>query len=393
MDHKDLLDQLDGHLASADLAWLVGAGISVGGNVPLMYPLTERVLAILEGTASPSLTLVRSLQDDLSPDCHVEHILSHLGDYAALAERSKTNTVQIGGATLAPSALEAAHGEIVNAIAETLRWGYVPASKDGSTPERIGSRGDSITDVAHHCAFVDACFGTSRAGLHERRGPMRFFTTNYDTLIEDALALCRVPCWDGFDGGAIAFRSFRLGDGEPPQSLPAQVIKLHGSIDWHLGEKDGMIWRVRDGDGYPAAGQRVLIYPQATKYLAAQRDPFAAQFDLLRRTLASPADNVLAVCGYSFGDDHINQEIELALSRSDSKTTLLAFCREGATGLPDCIVRWRNGPWGARVYVATQKGLYVGKDPPAFHEASTERSWWSLAGVTDVLCNGAGSIV
>ena len=102
----------------------------------------------------------------------------------------------------------------------------------------------------------------------------------------------------------------------------AHVIKLHGSIDWHLGEDD-RVWRVRDGDLYPKKISRVLIYPQSTKYLATQRDPFAAQFDLLRRSLGTQEENVLAICGYSFGDEHINQEIELALQRPENKTTSL----------------------------------------------------------------------
>lgn len=393
MDNQDLVDQLDSHLSSPNLAWLVGAGIGACANVPLMNPLTERVRSILKASSSANLPLVGRLQADLPAGCHVEHLLSHLGDYAALADRSKAKSVPIAGTEVMRTALDEAHREIVNAIAETVRWGYAPASEDGSDPERIGSRGSSITDIRQHREFVDVCFRTARAGLHDRRGPVRLFTTNYDTLLEDALALSCVSYWDGFTGGAVAFRSFRLGDAEPPRDFPAQVIKLHGSIDWHLNEADGKIWRVREGDMYPAACQRVMIYPQATKYVAAQRDPFAAQFDLLRGTLASPADNVLAVCGYSFGDDHINQEMELALSRGDSKTTLLVFCCEGTSSLPECVDRWRNGPWGARVYVATEKGLYVGKATPAFHDPSIERRWWSFAGVTEVLRNGAGSIL
>lgn len=85
---------------------------------------------------------------------------------------------------------------------------------------------------------------------------------------------------------------------------------------------------MRDGDLYPEKSSRVLIYPQSTKYLATQRDPFAAQFDLFRRTLGSNKENVLAICGYSFGDEHINQEIELALRCPENKTTILAFSQK-----------------------------------------------------------------
>lgn len=389
LSDKDLLEQIDGHLASPSLSWLLGAGVSFSAKIPLMYPLTARVLKMLKDGSSASFDLVESIKGELPDKCHVEHLLSHLGDYSALAERSKDGQVMIGGKAVSRADLDAAHRELVMAIAETVRWGFV------ESPEEIGTSGASIVEIDEHRAFIDVCFRTARAGLHERRGPLRFFTTNYDTLLEDALALGCVPYWDGFEGGAVAFRSHRLGAAEPPLGVPAHVVKLHGSIDWHLGEQDGRVWRVRVGDRYPLNGPRVLIHPQSTKYLAAQRDPFAAQFDLFRRVLAGNNDNVLAVCGYSFGDDHINEEIELAMSRQSSKTTLLAFAREDDVGgkpqMPAALDRWRKEQWGKRIYVATQRGLYVGPDGPHFADASKTLDWWTFKGVTQVLRDGAGS--
>jgi hypothetical protein len=386
LSDKDLLEQIDGHLASPCLSWLLGAGVSFSAKIPLMYPLTERVLKILTDRSSASLALVESIKVELPDICHVEHLLSQLGDYSALAARSKAGVAMIDGKAVSRAELDHAHRELVNAIAETVRWGF------RHSPEEIGTPGKSIVEIDEHREFIDVCFRTARAGLHERRGPLRFFTTNYDTLLEDALALACVPYWDGFEGGAVAFRSHRLGSTEPPPGVPAHVVKLHGSIDWHLGEHDGRVWRVRVGDRYPPEGPQVLIHPQSTKYLAAQRDPFAAQFDLFRRVLAGSNDNVLAVCGYSFGDDHINEEIELAMSRQSSKTTLLAFAFEqGTDGMPASLNKWRSEPWGKRVYVATQRGLYVGPNGPHFEGTIEDLSWWTFKGVSKVLRDGAGS--
>jgi len=331
----------------------------------------------------------------LPDSCHIEHILSHLGDFSALAERSKDRTVTVRDTELSLRELQAAHGEIVEAIAETVRWGFVPASD--AAEEEAGKQGASIVDITEHKRFIDVCFRTARAGLHERRGPLRYFTTNYDTLLEDALALACVPFWDGFEGGAVGFRAYRLGAEEPPISVPAHVVKLHGSIDWHMEDEGHRVWRVRHGDQYPRNGPRVLIHPQSTKYLAAQRDPFAAQFDLFRRALASRNDNVLAVCGYSFGDDHINEEIELAMARQSSKTTLVAFAQEQKSEsewrLPSELESWRQSSWGKRVHVVSQHGLYVGRDGPHFHDPNKTLEWWTFDGVTRVLRDGAGSFV
>lgn len=381
---NDLLEQLDRHLMAPCQAWLFGAGISKGAGIPLMGPLTDRIRTKVKGTAHEAV--LDSLFAELPEESHIEHLLSHLGDYAALADRAKLEEVSIGGAKVNAAALVAAHTDVVRWIAEIVRWGYRAA--EGDKPEQEGKSSASIVNIDEHKAFIKALFSTTQAGLHDRRGPVRLFSTNYDTLLEDALSLCAVSCWDGFSGGAVAFRNFHFGESEPSQAYRAHVIKLHGSSDWHLGE-DGRVWRVRDGDQYPDTAARVLIHPQSTKYLATQRDPFAAQFDLLRRTLSTRADNVLAVCGYSFGDDHINQELEFALAAPDNKTTVVVFMCE-AFGWPACITKWRSSSWGKRLYIVTEKGIYVGPEGP-FHgvEQGKVRDWWTFAGVSKLLKDGA----
>ena len=388
LKNNEWLEQLDRHLASPCLTWLLGAGVSFGAKIPLMYPLTDRVKALAQGTDHAAL--LDALFNEIPEGAHIEHILSHLGDYSALAARSRSKTVSIGGTTFSLEQMNEAHRSILGWIAETIRWGFVPAR--GATVEQVGSSTQPLVEIGDHKDFVDALFKTSQAGLHDRRRPVRLFTTNYDTLIEDALALANVPYWDGFSGGAIAFRTHRFGDEEPKSAIRACIIKLHGSSDWHLGD-DGKVWRVREFDTYPNRHGLILIHPQATKYAATQRDPFAAQFDLFRKALDNRDDNVLAICGYSFGDEHINDEIELCMGRIDSRTTLLAFVRE-VGGIPECLVKWQGEPWADRLYVITQNGLYVGRRA-AIHAppAGSERDWWTFTGVTKMLRDGSESFL
>lgn len=382
---EDILAQLDNLLAATNQSWLFGAGISLDAGIPLMWPLTERVFKRARDEGAPSdIKILEFLKNQLSDDSHIEHILSQLGDHRAIADRSKNKTITFDGITLSVEDLDCLHQKILTWIAETIRWGYKPA-KPGGAPEEIGTLANRIVNIDHHAEFVSALFNRSQAGIAERRRAVRLFTTNYDTLLEDALALGGFSYWDGFSGGAVAYRSHRYGDDEPNLRDRAHVIKLHGSIDWHLGE-DGRVWRVRDGDLYPKKTSRVLIYPQSTKYLATQRDPFAAQFDLFRRALGALEENVLATCGYSFGDEHINQEIELALQRPENKTTLLAF----AQNLNPTLQKWRTCSWGKRVYVITEDGLFVGSDGPHSPPVNpAKRDWWKFAGVTKMLNSGA----
>ncbi|WP_448127802.1 SIR2 family protein [Salinicola sp. NYA28a] len=148
------------------------------------------------------------------------------------------------------------------------------------------------------------------------------------------------------------------------------------------------VWRVRSNDRHPKTDRRVLIYPQATKYIATQQDPFSSQFDLFRKSLNSTESNVLVVCGYSFGDDHINNEIEFALSKEENKTVLLAFleCRHE---IPECLEKWRNSSFGQRIMIASLHGLYIADQEPAKRIAEDDY-WWTFRGVTSVLKNGCG---
>lgn len=381
---KDRLAQFDKLLEEGNQSWLFGAGISLEAGIPLMGALTERVfqLAEMEGEASDKQAL-DAIKEALAKDSHIEHFLSHISDVRAIAERSKDKSIKIGPVTLSLEELDAFHQRILTWIGQTVRWGFILGS-DGED-DKVGTRDAPVVKIQDHESFVNALFFRGHAGMVERRHAVRIFTTNYDTLLEDALALKCLSYWDGFTGGAVAYRSHRYGEEEPKQGHRAHLIKLHGSIDWHMG-KEGKVWRVRDDDQYPEKASRVLIYPQSTKYLATQRDPFAAQFDIFRRALGASGENVLITCGYSFGDEHINQEIELSMDRPGNKTTLIVFSKT----LNDTLNRWRDSVWGKRIYILTEGGLFVGKDGPyATPEAGETRDWWTFQGTTAILINGA----
>ncbi len=385
--NNDSLKQLDELLAASNQSWLFGAGVSVNARIPLMGDLTSRVFAKADSDDKEALDVLNAVKEELPNESHIEHILSQLCDYATIAERSKEKKVMVGTQVLELDKLRELHEKILRWIAETIRWGYSPA--DGDTPERIGNQKNPIVKVDEHKEFVLSLFNRSQAGIAERKTAVRFFTINYDTLIEDALALSCLSCWDGFSGGAVAYRSYFYGEQEPKTGFRAHLIKLHGSIDWYLGE-DERVLRVRNGDLYPSTSSRVLIYPQATKYLATQRDPFAAQFDLFRRTLGSGKENVLAICGYSFGDEHINKEIELALQHPDNKTTILVFTPH----LNPLLERWRKLSWAKSLYLITSEGLYIGSEGPFFPPVNGGKwDWWKFEGITRILNSGAEACV
>ena len=193
---KDTLAQLDNLLGASNQSWLFGAGISLDAGIPLMWPLTERVFTKAKDTGEPDdIKVLEFVKGQLTDDSHIEHILSHLGDHRTIADRSKNKNVAFGAVTLSINDLDALHQRILAWIAETIRWGYKPA-KAGGLAEEIGTREKPIVAIEHHASFVSALFNRNQAGIAERRRAVRLFTTNYDTLLEDALALGGFSYWD-----------------------------------------------------------------------------------------------------------------------------------------------------------------------------------------------------
>lgn len=387
----DAARQLDRHLRAPRQVWLTGAGISFGAGLPLMYPLTDRVFHLLaaEHADEDAHKLVTAVRDDLPKELHIEHVLSHFGDLIALAERARDACAAVGTERVPKIRLQAAHHTILRHIRDILRWGYQPAIN--GNPERAGVQGKPIVSIEDHRRFIRTLYRVNRAGLDERRDAIHFVTTNYDTLIEDALSLERIAYTDGFSGGAIASWDESLfAAAAVDQRYKAIVTKLHGSIDWYRsGEESGRVFRVRHDDIYPCRSNdngNVVIYPQSTKYMASREDPFGYLFQRFRGLLAHERQQVLFICGYSFGDDHIDSIIGQHILHPDSKTTLVAF----SSTYGGKLAEWGSSSAGERVFVLAKDGLYRGKCGPYFSPTApvTARDWWTFAGATALLENG-----
>ncbi len=394
-DDTEVAKQFDEHLRSSRQVWLLGAGVSVNAGIPLMYPLTDRVIKLIkEGEGEQkelTVKLLEFIQGELDDKCHIEHVLSHLGDMIALAERAKDTSFQVGSERIHKTDLQSVHHLILRYIRDVLRWGYKPAY--GEEAEVVGKAGSSVVTVDDHRRFVKALYRISRAGLDTFREPVQFVTTNYDTLMEDALSLEQINFTDGFTGGGIAFWNedvFRMA--EQLSATKAVVTKLHGSIDWYRADSEaGQIFRVRYDELYPDRSNEsgnVVIYPQSTKYMASRLDPFGFMFQNFRNLLAMDRKQVLFICGYSFGDDHINIDMEQLILNPKSGTTVVVFSREGEAGLHPVLKRWRTSGAADRIFIATEKGLYRGSTGPFFAAKEGSRDWWSFDGVCQLIEGG-----
>lgn len=304
------LNDLDDLLIQSGKAFLLGAGCSKCAGLPLTAELTAKTLAStrLDVTTKTILTAIEGLFAGAKA-ANIEDYLSELVDLVAIADRrgargATKNTAPLNGVDYSASQLKDAVDQIKEAIAEVI---------------------DIAVNLEVHWNFVQAVHLPTRPGRTVATRPVDYLVLNYDTLIESALALQKLRYADGMSGGNSAWWDTTTFEAD---GLAARVLKLHGSIDWSEISGDPLPRRIAKSLMLPTGNDRkVLIWPASTKYRETQRDPYAQLSNLARLVLRpqSGSQTVLTVCGYSFGDSHINIEIESALRESGGELTVVVF--------------------------------------------------------------------
>lgn len=360
------LNDLDDMLTQSGKAFLIGAGCSKCAGLPLTAELTTKTLesAMLDATTKTILTAIETLFLG-AKTANIEDYLSELVDLVAIAERrglrgATSNTVALNGNDYTAKQLKDAVEQIKRAIAEVI---------------------DISITMEVHWKFIQAVHRPSRPGRIDPARPVDYLVLNYDTLIESSLALEKLRYADGMNGGISAWwdaATFEV-DG-----LAARVLKLHGSIDWSEISDDPLPRRIAKSLTLPDGNDRkVLIWPASTKYRETQRDPYAQLAGLARRILhpQSGSQTVLMVCGYSFGDSHINIEIERALRESGGELTMVVFTfDEEPTGDLKRLHEDKDVTDQVRIYA--RKGFFHGSTAA---KSAAELPWWKFENITRLL--------
>jgi hypothetical protein len=170
-------------------------------------------------------------------------------------------------------------------------------------------------------------------GSVRRSNPVEVFTPNYDLLMEQAFEERKVPYFDGFVGGDNTFFDLASMEQEILPSRWARLWKLHGSINW---------WRTSSGEVQRRGrgknpDDRQMIYPSHLKYDESRRMPYLAMLDRLRAFL-NHGQAVLVTCGYSYGDQHLNEVILQGLNGNPTAVCFgLLYGERG--GSPEAVKR------------------------------------------------------
>ncbi len=363
---KTALEELRQLLSQRRRAFLFGAGCSKCAGLPLMFELTEKIREKLRSAPESSGILEKIIaQFAGSPRQNIEDYMSELVDLIAICERrsnrqASQDSVSIDGNKYECATLLGEYALIKKLIGECI-----------STAN---------TNIDHHRLFVRTIHNVLRSGKAGPHSAVDYFSLNYDTLVEDALALERVTYADGFEGGATGWWNLSTLE---DKSVDARVLKLHGGIDWRLLKEDPLPRRIRKDLLVPDEADPVLIWPAATKYRETQRDPYAQLIAVLRQALRPSGDLgvVLAIIGYSFGDAHINAEVESALKDSHERLTCVVFTEEEyPTGE---LGRWTQDPaMKQQIRVYARKGCFHGDNT---HKSESDLPWWKFEVLTRLL--------
>lgn len=361
---KEAVESVEKLVASSNKAFLIGAGCSKCAGLPLTTELKDLVLKHAgEGTREILGGVIEAFKGAKSST--IEEYMSELVDLIAIAKRrvdcgAQEQRIALGQKQYSLEELSIALREMRTSIVSSVR---------------------AKADVSTHRKFIKTIHYQLESGKTDRSHPTEYLVLNYDTLIEDALALECVPYGDGLVGGATGW--WDLG-ALSSDHLQARVIKLHGSIDWVVLKGEVLPRRIRDGvlpDDVDLA-EGAVIWPAVTKYRETERDPFAQLARIMRQILHPPEHTfpVLIICGYRFGDTHINLELTRALMESEQRLTLMVFTEmEKPEGI---LQKWHEDPaLREQVRIHGRRGFFHTSDVVT----QEDLPWWKFEVLTRLL--------
>lgn len=335
--HQRIQALLAQWLRMENVVVLLGAGASKSQNGLLIRDLEKAVLEVMSqccsdsadlGPMAPVVTARLKAIGEGKTEIHFEQWLSYLtnAEHILGSKESPITSIALGSAAVSRKCLQA--------FLKVAAWAiYAYCSL------RLGGTTDGGVDSGHH-ALVGKLVARD-----PNFGRAHVFTTNYDSLIEQALDQLGVRYSDGFVGTVerrFDASSYGLDIYYPGEVAEGRVrrfdkflhlYKLHGSVHWRFSEsgrfvqtahdrlKDCEIWRGKSlqdrssellkwaENGETAVG----ILPTANKFVQTLALPFAHLFRSLHQRLQVP-QTFLLVIGYSFGDEHINAVIDDAMT-------------------------------------------------------------------------------
>jgi len=170
--------------------------------------------------------------------------------------------------------------------------------------------------TAPHKTFLDKI--TARKSSDPR---VQLFTTNYDTLFEQAANEGGFVIIDGFsfthprefsgryfDFDIVHREKTRIKQEESFVSKVFQLYKLHGSLNWERDSDNKIIQKEK-------TDEPLIIYPASEKYESSYEQPYFEMMSRFQQALRKE-ETLLVVIGFGFQDKHIQNVIIEAVAQN-----------------------------------------------------------------------------
>lgn len=283
--------------------FLFGAGTSLEAGYPMMPQLTREVMSVLNAAERAVLDEVLGLAGQKYDDATATPNIEQLSDFV-IAHWTNSGDTRF-------SSLE-------NRLREVIL-------------DRILSV--TAPNIDNHCRFFEAlkrrAFGLPCS--------VWIFTTNYDLLFETAAARVGVTIENGFSGTVDRYfnpAQFKSVSGTvaggrftPGNALTVKLVKLHGSISW---TEEATKFYERHPDALVPGARRVMVLPRRKKVMDTMTPPYDTLFSQANKALGSEC-KYLVSCGFSYADEHINQQLLLPMLQT-SRCRLFALSKEESAG-------------------------------------------------------------
>lgn len=261
--------------------FIFGAGASYEAGYPMMQSLTKNVIGALDSTERDTLDQVLDAANIVYDDNKGTPNIEDLAD-VVIAHHTNTN--------------QPIYRNLENRFRQLILEMLLSIEKPS---------------LDNHVKF----FEKLKARAYGQPCTVWIWTTNYDLLLETAASLAGVQLENGFTGTTERYFTpeiFQRVSGvqvgnrfTPNNQLVVKLIKLHGSISWF---KDaGKIYE-RHPDALSPDAERVMVMPRRRKILDTLVCPYDSLFSISTRILGNQC-KYLTSCGFSFADDHINQNL------------------------------------------------------------------------------------
>jgi NAD-dependent SIR2 family protein deacetylase len=181
----------------------------------------------------------------------------------------------------------------------------------------------TVHDDHPHKLFLNKII--TRRKSHNR---VKIFTTNYDTLFEQAAEKEGFILIDGFsynfprtlnpynfDIDFVRRDDTRLVDEPDYLEKVIHLYKLHGSVDWEKCEEDKIV--KTENPNKP-----LMIYPRKNKYEQSYEPPYFEMFSRFQNELRK-RNTLLITIGFSFADKHIRTIVQNAIINNPSLNIII----------------------------------------------------------------------